>query len=273
MVNALHLWPWLDGILMNKPTAQFESIKHWFQCDRQVTAIPLDHVLESYHSMHPRAVFVKSLPTNAVLLDVGAGDGGLEVFRRWPAPARPDIRLFAYSLEKGSSFDEWDGYQLGNWDEGPPDFDGRKFDAIYSSHFIEHIKDASSFLRWCASMLTEGGRVYIEWPSANSLSSPAMSELKEIGFKHLTGNFRDDPTHKELPDRIEVVRQLRKNGLVVDAEATIRMPVFEDALLQHYRATDDVVSLQFAYWLRTGWCQFVAAHLPLGYEQPPTGNT
>lgn len=239
----------------------FESITRWFT-QKAESIHPADEILERYHAQHPRAIFLKTLPANAIMLDVGAGDGGFEVFRHWPSPKRLDIKLFAYSLEKGASFDKYDGYELGDWDQRPPELDGRKFDAIYSSHFIEHIGDQGAYINWCASRLKSGGRVYIEWPSHESQFCPTSQELSKVGFARITANFYDDRTHKDLPNRTDILRHLKGAGMVVDAQAVIRMPVFENDLLGHYRETGDVVALQFAYWLRTGWCQFVTAHMP-----------
>ncbi len=237
---------------------ELESVKKWFDQDI-ASVIPKSEVLERYHAQHPRAIFMKTLPAGATLLDVGAGDGGFEVFRHWPAPARPDIKLFAYSLDKGANFDNYDGYELGNWDERVPDFDGMKFDAIYSSHFIEHISARDAFFSWCASHLNPGGRIYIEWPSNRSLITPTLQELSGLGFGRITGNFHDDLTHTDLPATEYVIQQMIVNSLTVDTQAVIHMPIFESELLGHYRETGDLVSLQFAYWLRTGWCQYVTA--------------
>lgn len=241
-------------------SSEFESVARWFKQRDIESAFPVSEVLEYYHAQHPRAIFLKTLPVNATLLDVGAGDGGFEVFRHWPAPTRLDIKLFAYSLEKGSNFNKYDGYELGNWDQHPPEFGGKKFDAIYSSHFIEHIKDQAAFIKWCASSLNPGGRLYVEWPSHNSQLCPTNKDLSKIGFGRITANFHDDLTHKQLPDMADILQYMGSENLVVDAQAIIRMPVFENSLLEHYRETGDLVSLQFAYWLRTGWCQFVIAH-------------
>jgi SAM-dependent methyltransferase len=246
---------------LNNDIAELEQ---WFNGEL-ATAIPAHEMIERYHAMHPRCVFLKTLPAGAKVLDMGAGDGGFHVFRQWPAPARPDIRLYAYSLEKGAQFDEYDGFELGNWEDGPPDFGGMKFDAIHCAHFIEHIRNPAAFIRWAASRLAPEGRIYLEWPSEESRFTPTLSELAAIGFGRLIGNFYDDPTHRELPGLRLMVRQLRAHGLQIESAAPIVMPLFEDELLAHYRATSDPVSLQLAYWLKTRWCQFVTARA----TQPP----
>jgi SAM-dependent methyltransferase len=170
--------------------------------------------------------------------------------------------LFAYSLDKGDNFHNYDGYELGNWDKGPPKFGGMKFDAIYSSHFIEHIRSAEDFVHWVASRLKPGGRVYIEWPSHESQFCPSIQELSPIGFGRITANFHDDLTHTTLPATEDVIRYLQDCGLTIDVQGIIRLPLFEEELLANHRDTGDIVALQFAYWLRTGWCQYVTAHMP-----------
>jgi hypothetical protein len=68
-------------------------------------------------------------------------DGSLQIYRSWPPPPRSDLAMFALALDLGSMFDRYDGYELGRWPDAQPDFGGRRFDAIFSANFIEHIDD------------------------------------------------------------------------------------------------------------------------------------
>ena len=235
-----------------------ESIVEWYRSD-VTAAVEEEQVLRGFHSAHPRIHFLKGLPLGSSVLDVGAGDGTMHLFRNWLTPARNDLKMYAYSLEKGLHFDSYDGFEIGNWDEHPPSFDGRSFDAIFSAHFIEHIQDTTAFFAWAASRLTPDGRIYTEWPSDRALRTPTKAELKLQGIDVFLGNYYDDLTHRSFPSRMRVLRGLRRSGLEVEAAATIRLPLFETQLLGHYRRTGDTPTLQQAYWLRSGWCQYIVA--------------
>jgi SAM-dependent methyltransferase len=49
-------------------------------------------------------------------------------------------------------------------------YDGDTFDAVTSSHTIEHLHDPARFLRECHRILKPGGRLAIVTPNAHSLS-------------------------------------------------------------------------------------------------------
>jgi SAM-dependent methyltransferase len=239
--------------------SRYELIKEWFS--KPISPVMEEgELLENFHRQHPSKVFLRSLPRGARVLDIGAGDGGLSNFKQWPSPGRPDLKLYAFSLEKGRLFDQFDGYELGNWNTTRPSFGGMKFDAIHCANFIEHIDDPKSVLDWAAQNLEPWGRLYIEWPSDDSQFWPNLKELHELGFDCVIGNYFDDPTHKHhLPTTEMVESTLTANGFAVESRGIINMPILADELLNHYRAKDDVVSLQLAYWLKTGWIQYMVA--------------
>jgi hypothetical protein len=52
---------------------------------------------------------------------------------------------------KGQHYDNLDGYELGHWPETTPRFPGVEFNAIFCSHFIEHIESRHAvWLRFSA---------------------------------------------------------------------------------------------------------------------------
>ena len=72
------------------PPMTVAEIVEWFGRPRQPVLDGGD-AIELYNRLHPRTAFLKMLPPNAVVADIGAGDGSLSVFRQWPAPARGDL--------------------------------------------------------------------------------------------------------------------------------------------------------------------------------------
>lgn len=245
-------------------TTDIDEIARWYRGEHEIVFKSDDQAMLYYQQCHPRTLFLKTLPAGATLLDLGAGDGSMHIFRAWPPPARTDIKLYAFSLEKGKHFDAYDGYEVGNWDQQPPDFGGMQFDAIFSSHFVEHIRKPGSLAAFAAARLKPGGRLFTEWPSEASLNAPENRKLRARGIYLRIGTFLDDATHKALPTTGFIHSSLREAGLEIEIAGTIRMPVFETALLDLYRRTSNTVALQFAYWSLTGWCQYAIARKPEG---------
>jgi SAM-dependent methyltransferase len=233
-----------------------EAIREWFHRKR-TPQLAGTRVMELYFTFHPRTVFLKTLPYAAEVVDIGAGDGTLTVFKRWPEPARPDLNMHGYSLEKGRLFDDFSSYAIGDWDAQPPEFDGREFDAIVCAHFIEHIAEPASFIDWAARKLRPGGRVYLEWPSPASLTLPPRAQLEALGVPLMVSRFDDDATHKQLPASEDIVAAARAQGFAIEGQGVVRLPMLEEELLAHFRADEDGFPRQAAFWSRTGWSQYL----------------
>lgn len=233
-----------------------EQIKRWFDQPRK-SQLDQGRVMELYFTFHPRTCFLKTLPREAQVADIGAGDGSLSVFLNWPSPERRDLALYAYSIEKGELFDQFQGYEISDWNEAPPEFGGRMFDAIVCAHFIEHIADPTSFAVWAQRKLKPGGRIYLEWPSPASLDLPSRAKLEEIGVPLVISRFDDDCTHNELPDCDAMIAALVSRGFVIETRGTVRLPWLEDEMLAHFRDAVDGFPRQAAFWSWTEWSQYL----------------
>jgi hypothetical protein len=55
-------------------------ISRWFEMIA-ASSLPDSAVVEVWHSLSHRCRFVKTLPAAASVLDVGAGDGALQIYR------------------------------------------------------------------------------------------------------------------------------------------------------------------------------------------------
>ena len=95
----------------------------------------------------------------------------------WPEPARKDLKFFAYSLRFEKDFEQYDGYEIGDFEVQPPEFHGIEFSAVFGSHVIEHLTDPNRFLAWAVQRTTSEARFYLEWPSENSISMPPRREF------------------------------------------------------------------------------------------------
>jgi SAM-dependent methyltransferase len=233
-----------------------DQIKAWFDKPR-TRSVAEGRVMELYFTFHPRTAFLKTLPPDASVADIGAGDGSLSVFKGWPVPERKDLKMYAYSIEKGRLFDEFEGYEISDWNVAPPEFDGRTFDAILSAHFIEHIADPTSFVAWAARKLNADGRIYLEWPSKASLDLPPRKDLEAAGIPMIISRFNDDSTHRQLPDGDVMVAAFEAAGFVIETRGIVRLPWLEDEMLAHFKDSDVRFPRQAAFWSRTGWSQYL----------------
>ena len=240
----------------------FEQYLSWFRAERR-PALPANACWMHFHSIHPATVFVKSLPFGATVLDFGAGNGGLVGQKQWPEPKRPDLRMYAYSLEDHPRFAEYDGHEIGDFDVQPPAFPGIDLTAIVAKHVIEHLADPERFIQWVASRLSNGGRVYIEWPSEYSKELPPVREFKSAGVDIMITNFYDDNSHREIPERSAVIGLLERSGFVIDSQGYVKLPYFEEQL---FASVEDVttpqgreVARRNAFWSLTRWSQYVLA--------------
>jgi len=239
-----------------------QDIIDWYQRPRRAQSTG-GRAQELYFLFHPRTAFLKTLPVGAELVDIGAGDGSLVNFREWPDPARRDLHMYAYSIEKGDRFDAFEGYEISDWNVAPPEFDGKRFDAIISAHFIEHIEDPATFVAWAARKLVPGGRAYVEWPSPAALTLPSRSELLDAGVDMVISRFDDDATHQALPDRGAIEAHAAAAGLSCTASGIVRLPWIEDELMAHFRDASDRFPAQAAFWSWTGWSQYLILEQPL----------
>lgn len=224
-----------------------------------LTSHPLqrDEVDAWLHLSSPRVRFLKTLPFGASVLDLGAGDGSLALFKDWLSPLRPDLRLFAVSLADGRHKSLYEGWENKNFDMEDP-FAGRSFDAVFSSHFVEHIEGGPGRLMpWIAGRLTPKGRVYIETPSHFSKNGPRRESLRAMGHLVSTTNFYDDGTHKDTVDLDALRRSFEKAGLFVDESGYWRNPFLEPILLDMARTTRDEFHATAAVWMTTRFAQYV----------------
>jgi SAM-dependent methyltransferase len=180
--------------------------------------------------------FIKTLPVNASLLDAGAGAGSTILFRDWLEPARRDLRMFAWAGERGEFFDRFEVAEVGLWPNDPPRFSGQRFDAVMSVNFIEHIDDPLFFVRFCAERLAPKGRIYLEWPRAESINPPSTAELGAAGVRVMTGRYHDDGTHRLMPPALsDIIGALAKCGLSVVQQGIAEVPTIDQQVALYAR--------------------------------------
>lgn len=119
--------------------------------------------------------------------------------RDWPEPGRPDIKMFARAGDSSPGFSNHTGSEIGWWPAEPPQFGGKKFDAIFCCNFIEHIDEPLTFIARAIDTLAPNGRIFLEWPKPESISLPTTGDLASFGVSVTTCAYHDDRTHREAP--------------------------------------------------------------------------
>jgi SAM-dependent methyltransferase len=155
-----------------------------------------------------RTSFMRRLPRNARVLDVGCGNKSPEIAKG----LRPDIYYVGIDVE--SLHPEKSQVIADEYIFAASDDFARKvedvamcgFDAVISRHNLEHCTEPTRVLRAICSAIVPGGLLYLSFPSEASTRLPS---------RHDTLNFYDDKTHKFVPCWPDVVRTLELAGLTI----------------------------------------------------------
>lgn len=228
----------------------------WFQTDDGITTdlVALD---QTYNLVLPRNIFFKSLPIDSAVLDVGAGDGAFAIQKRWPMLERPDLRLYALSLDVGVHFDLYEGFEIKNFEADPSVFAGQSFDAMVCAHFIEHMRDPASAIEFFARKLRRNGRLYIEWPHPFTKKLPSKASLAESGTYISTFNFYDDHTHIDAWPAEMLIGLFEASGFAVETGGRVYLPWIGEQLRNHAHLDGDETRMTLGGWASFGWAQYL----------------
>lgn len=183
-----------------------------------VKIITVKGYLETILRKKGKMAFVKSLKNNASLLDVGCGNNSPSRYKA----LRPDLYYVGIDID--------DYNQSNNPNEvaneyiytSPDMFSDtisnftNKFDAVISSHNLEHCNNQVSTLKAMLKALNQGGCLYLSFPSEASISFP-----KRRGAL----NFFDDGTHKEVPNLKNVLEVIKSEGCKIDFVVERHRPI------------------------------------------------
>ncbi len=156
--------------------------------------------------------FLASVSKNARILDVGCGNNS--PFKT--KIQRPDI--FYVGLDVGNYNQKInpiiyaDEYMVVCPEDFVPKINSFKesFDAVISSHNLEHCGDQKDVLSAMLKSLKSKGRIFLSFPCEGSINFPSRRGAL---------NFYDDPTHKNVPDFDNTLEQIRLGGFNIDFAA------------------------------------------------------
>lgn len=152
--------------------------------------------------------FILSLRNGSKLLDVGCGNNSPSICKA----LRPDIYYVGLDIGDYNQVrcpsgvaDEYIIAAPETFIQTIATFEHR-FDALISSHNLEHCAMPYSVLIAMLKTLKPGGRIYLAFPCSASISFPSRRGL----------NFYDDNTHKELLEMILVEETIKTEGFTID---------------------------------------------------------
>ena len=148
--------------------------------------------------------FFSRLPENCRVLDVGCGNDSPRLFKS----AVPDghytgIDVSDYRQTGPVLADEYIITSPEKFSETIKNLPAQ-FDAVISSHNLEHCYDREATVEAMVHVLKPGGYLYLSFPSAASVNFPRRQG---------TLNYFEDETHIGLPPEVDkIVAALEQNG-------------------------------------------------------------
>jgi hypothetical protein len=233
-----------------------DEIVSWFRAKREAKQTA-DEAIGLLASSHPRTIFIKTLPPNLDVLHVGAELGSIDVFRRWPPPAREDLRMFAYVNSRPADLAGYEQVEIGQFNQPNEAYRDKKFGAAMCSMVLQRI-DPTQLVQWISERTQRESRIFLEWPSPFSALLPTMAELKAVNINLTISNFADDLSHVQMHERSRIVILLSKAGFFIESQGYLSLPFVENEILAHHaRGLKDDYAVQTAFWSKTKWVQYV----------------
>ncbi|XRO76874.1 class I SAM-dependent methyltransferase [Methanocaldococcus sp. 10A] len=144
--------------------------------------------------------FIKKLPKNAKILDVGCGKG---TYLKEIHKIRPDLKLYGVDIGEVEEFlPEYINFTRCSGDNLP--FEYETFDFVFCFHVLEHVLNPHDFMMEFNRVLKKNGYVYIEMPYYKTAYIPDGSM-----------NFWSDPTHIRPYSYKSIESLLKENGFKV----------------------------------------------------------
>jgi len=146
--------------------------------------------------------FLTRLREDPSVLDVGCGNNSPFLVKSiLPRSAYTGIDIGDYNQTKPNNADRYVLTTPEAFASRIADF-GECFDAVISSHNLEHCNDREATFRAMLQVTRMGGLMYLSFPSKDSVSFPSRAG---------TLNYFDDPTHRDAPPDIDLLLTIARN--------------------------------------------------------------
>jgi len=234
-----------------------DEIVSWFGLERTAT-LDRGDALALLTSSQPRALFVKNLPLNCEILQIGAEFGSIDVYLHWPPPVRKDLRLFAFIGSAASNLTGYEQVEVGDFSHPNRIYHEKKFGAVICSMVLQRLADPTELLGWISEHTQTHTRIFLEWPSPFSALLPTRAELESENIVLGISNFSDDLSNAQIHERSRIVSVLSKSGFFVESQGYLSLPFMEEEILAHRSlGMKDNYAMQTAFWSKTRWVQYV----------------
>lgn len=167
-----------------------------------------------------KVAFVRSLRGAPHILDVGCGNDAVARIKDLVPDCHYtgiDIADYNQSPTSKALIDQYVIVPPEQFATGIAEL-GTRFDAVISSHNLEHVDDRPATLAAMLGAVKPGGRIYMCFPCEESVNFPSRGG---------TLNYFDDDTHKGTPPSFDaVVSTVQQHGFRIDfATRRYRPPV------------------------------------------------
>lgn len=192
---------------------------------------------------HGKDRFLMMINSKGSLLDVGCGNNSpYHIKSMLPDVYYTGIDIGDYNQEKPNIADKYiltDPDQFADTIAGMPD----SFDAVISSHNLEHCNHRDKTLDAMIKALKPGGFIYLAFPTEKSVNFPSRKG---------TLNYFDDTTHKENPpDFNKIIKTLNENDIkIIFASSSYKPFILYSIgfLLEHLSMKRKTTPFTWAYY-------------------------
>lgn len=148
-----------------------------------------------------RAKLIKKIAPGNTVLDVGCNLGFMVEACRELGMNSTGIEVSSLVVDQAKKYFPESEFICGFLEEHK--FNGKKFDAIYSSEVIEHVTNVNEFMEHISKRLNSGGIVYLTTPELRKYKDKS----KENGWRDLHA-----PNHRQYFSKGNMTLFLEKHG-------------------------------------------------------------
>lgn len=219
-----------------------------------------DDLISLYWRSHPRFNYIKNVKKDSTFFDIGAHEGELSVWKSWGSPERSDIKMHGVDLAVGTYSANYESFNAFDLDKEEFPYEDNFFDAMFSTHVVEHLKKTEFLIDNVYKKLKTGGTIYVEVPSKVTIETPKRQDFIDAGFNSSTMNFYDDHTHIAPYDAVDLGGLFEKNNRFKLLQSGIIMNDFlSDLLISYGYENGDAEITTYGLWLTLRWSHYIIA--------------